>query len=121
MIIFQCKECGLPISVPLEELKDEGLLCLEDGKPLLPRGKFFHWPKDAGHVSADHYEFNVDDLTNVKDHTEPGRWNGCCGPDGLDGPNQLCLNGHEVGAKCADCWMPHSFSIPPELVHVKST
>ncbi|MEH7098472.1 hypothetical protein [Neobacillus vireti] len=50
---------------------------------------------------------NLKDLINSHYHPDAGRLNGCCGCDGLDGINRVCVNNHEIGTENSDCWMPH--------------
>ncbi len=45
---------------------------------------------------------NPADLINTIDHRL--RISGCCGMSGFDGPNKLCINGHEIATEHADCW-----------------
>ena len=40
----------------------------------------------------------------------PGRRNGCCGLDGMDGPNRICRCGAEIGTEQSDCWTWHIFT-----------
>jgi hypothetical protein len=48
------------------------------------------------------------DRRNLSRHANLARLNGCCGLDGLDGPNQLCACGAEVATEKSDCWMAHA-------------
>ena len=61
---------------------------------------------------------NLADLVGTKHHSERSRRNGCCGLDGLDGPNLICVNGHEVGTEKSDCWMPHAAVLLETVVSV---
>jgi hypothetical protein len=57
---------------------------------------------------------NPDDLTEAIRPTNKGkRLRGCCGYDGLGGPNQLCRCGNEVGTRQNDCWTPLVFIPQP--------
>jgi hypothetical protein len=40
---------------------------------------------------------------NLKDHPDTSRFYGCCGSDGSNGLNKLCVNGHEVATEFSDC------------------
>jgi len=51
---------------------------------------------------------NLADLVGTRPSPDGRRLSGCCGRDGLDGPNLVCVNGHEVGTEKSDCWMPHA-------------
>ena len=90
-----------------------------DGEPLLAtgfyvihqaRGELFYHCEDGDYV------VNLTDMQNTKHHPNRSRLNGCCGLDGCDGVNTLCINGHEVGTEHSDCWMPHFMALPPGLV-----
>ena len=59
---------------------------------------------------------NLQDAINTKHHSDRRRLNGYCGPAGFDGPNIVCINGHEVGTEHSDCWMPHVLELMRELV-----
>jgi hypothetical protein len=41
-----------------------------------------------------------------------------CGLDGMDGPNLVCVNGHEIGTEKSDCWMPHAAVLLDSIVRV---
>jgi hypothetical protein len=51
-------------------------------------------------------------------HSELHRLAECCGLDGMDGPNFVCVNGHEIGTEMSDCWMPHAAILLDSVVHV---
>jgi hypothetical protein len=59
---------------------------------------------------------NLADMQNTRHTSNSSRLNGCCGPDGCDGPNTLCLCGVEIGTERSDCWMPTSLSFVPAMV-----
>ncbi len=47
-------------------------------------------------------------LTNLEDeklidHSDSGKFSGCCGSSGSNGVNKLCKNGHEVATETSDC------------------
>jgi hypothetical protein len=95
----------------LAELTNPSLICLEDGQPYLPPGLVAiangtHFPK--GHIVT-----SLGDLMNTANHPDYRRLNGCCGLDGMDGINTICVEGHEVGTACADCWMSHAIHFDP--------
>lgn len=87
-----------------------------DGAPALPAGftrvvgpnpEVWHSLKEGDFV------VNLGDLRDTK---PTGLRNGCCGPDGLDGPNLACANGHPVGTEVADCWTAHFAHLDPSRV-----
>jgi hypothetical protein len=42
--------------------------------------------------------------------------NGCCGSDGLDGPNRACLCGAIVATEWGDCWTQSEVRFLPDAV-----
>jgi hypothetical protein len=102
--VFTCPVCHVAITRPLLPLRPDQSICLEDGKPAVPKG-FFGINKQEYWSVAGHVLVNLGDLVGTE---HSGGNNGCCGLDGLDGPNLVCANGHEVGTEKSDCWMPHA-------------
>lgn len=41
---------------------------------------------------------------------------GCCGSDGMDGPNRACLCGNLVATEWSDCWTVHEVRFIPDAV-----
>ncbi len=69
---------------------------MEDGTDAVPPGYFGittpdYWNNGGGRVPV-----NLSDLVGTKHHDDLHRLNGCCGLDGCDGPNVVCLQGHET-------------------------
>lgn len=101
-LTLRCATCGVVITRRLEPTTE--LLPGGDREPLVPGFRI---------VEVDP-EFDVwstapvgDWLVNKEDLLgclEGGVRNGCCGVDGLDGPNLLCPNGHFVATEVGDCW-----------------
>lgn len=115
--IFECPTCHKAITRPLLPLKLDQFVSREDRKPLVPQGFFAinskeYWTADGRFV------VNLADLVGTKRHSDSGRLNGCCGLDGLDGPNLLCVDGHEVGTEKSDCWMPHAAVLLESVIGV---
>lgn len=51
------------------------------------------------------YVLNPVDLTDAVRHHRRGRLNGCCDPEGMDGPNLICGGcGTDVATQESDCW-----------------
>jgi hypothetical protein len=106
MKIF-CKKCGIALSNEIKELKDKNLVDGRYNEPLFPEGyfcsnqetlnEFFTEPNDL-------LVINRNDLINAIDHTDLSRVQGCCGLHGMDGPNKMCINGHEIATELSDCW-----------------
>jgi hypothetical protein len=116
-MILRCAKCHDAISREIAELQDVSRLSIQDGSEHLPQG-FYRIATAEDDVIWREGEFilNLQDLTNTARHPDYRRANGCCGCDGLDGMNIVCLNGHEIGTECSDCWMPHYAHIPQDTV-----
>ena len=71
--------------------------------------------------ATDEFIVNLSDLRNICYHPNRKRTNGCCGLDGCDGRNLICINGHEIGTERSDCWHPHSASLDPSCVVLKAS
>jgi len=91
-----CKTCNVQVSKVLAELSDDSELCFEDGQEMIKEGQFFVSKGDEFDVEVGNYIVNIKDLTNTKLTNDLSRLNGCCG-----------LDGHEIGTKRTDCWMPY--------------
>lgn len=50
--------------------------------------------------------------------TPSGLRQGCCGPDGMDGPNFSCLCGNVLGTEWGDCWTMAEVRFLPTAVLV---
>lgn len=59
-----------------------------------------------------------DDVVDLRRHPDPGRLNGCCRLDGLDGPNLVCGGcGAEIATEQSDCWVSwHDLRLQPNAV-----
>jgi hypothetical protein len=117
MIVY-CKECGLPLTQELKEYTGK-ILGLGDGQDLIQRGYYAFSCNNNYTDTEKKIAINTKDLINTKNHSNPSRLNGCCGLDGGDGPNKICLNGHEVATEKSDCWMPHEVLFENEKTYMK--
>src|SRR5690242_11715708 len=105
---IMCGTCGLPIAGPLAHLTDLTLVNSADEAPLIPSGTYvvageLKGVYEATWVPKDAVLMNRAD---VQDLQEVGNREGCCGPDGMGGPNLACRLGHPVAVEMADCWTP---------------
>ena len=109
-IIFKCAICNIALTKQLSELEYKSQLQEEDGCDHIPLG--FYAVEDGEYYSQakGQYVVNLKDLINTKHHPDPKRLNGCCGLDGCDGMNTICINGHEVGTERSDCWIAHAIT-----------
>lgn len=114
LFILQCGQCGVALTRPLPLLHDTRLLCKEDGEPYVPKG--YLWCSTGDDYPVGDWVIHLEELINAGFLPNGRHMSGCCGPSGLDGPNRVCANGHEIGTECSDCWMPHAIHLPPTLV-----
>lgn len=111
-----CQNCKIEISKQVTELKDLNLLNKNDREDYIPEGFFIVANGEAYIETKGLIIINIKDLINSNYHPDNRRLNGCCGQDGLDGVNRVCLNNHEIGTEKSDCWMPHYITLHPDLV-----
>ncbi|MBA3680342.1 MAG: hypothetical protein H0W73_04005 [Bacteroidetes bacterium] len=111
----------MDVTPTLELLKDVTMLKEGDNEDFVPKG-YYHILTEA----TEYYTgltkeivINKNDIINFKYHANRSRLNGCCGLDGCDGINLVCLNGHEVATEKSDCWMPHAVIFENHLVLLK--
>lgn len=111
-----CRTCQLEISKEVNPMPDLNQLSFDDGRDYIPEG-FYLIDDNKMHLDLkDAIIINLKDLVNSKRHSNSSRLNGCCGMDGLDGMNRVCLNNHEIGTEKSDCWMSHFVALNPEMV-----
>lgn len=121
-MFFMCAECKTPITKSVAFTSDEPpKVEEEDGwVDYPPRGLFavgdpLGWRPELYPGMPGYYVFNISDVINTT--REGGRTIGCCGSDGMNGLNILCVNGHELGVEFSDCWQVyHYIHVPPEKV-----
>jgi len=127
--IFTCATCGraltrevtqlaeLPVAKQTDEISYEPTLAVgtwaidpeprlrtADGEPASTSGCLVINPEDA---------------RDLKPHPEPRRSSGCCGHDGLDGPNCICPGcGAAVATLSDDCWTLVELRFEPDAVRV---
>ncbi len=115
-IIFKCKKCEVKISNPLVGPIGPSKMNYEDEKPHVEIGYYGIVDENFRIEFKNEFIINLEDKINVKYTNDPKKTNGCCGYDGTDGMNTLCINGHEIGTECSDCWMPHGLVLNRERV-----
>lgn len=127
---LSCRGCGAPLSgrIEIPPVADpaEAGVSFEDGKPLTRAGVAFNssqpmlWSADEGqtaplHFAPQHWLHPLDVDASVEPVDNPCRLNGCCGLDGLNGPNMRCRNCKaEVGTRQNDCWTCDVFIPEPD-------
>lgn len=115
LTVFVCPVCEQAISRPVAPLPHEMTVNVEHGEPAVPAGYFAQSRNDLYANSDGCTLLNLTDLVGTKHHPDLGRNQGCCGRDGCDGPNLLCLRGHEIGTERSDCWMAHAAIVLPAI------
>ena len=113
---FYCAKCHLPITNEIQKVNGLYVLNEEDKEDYLPRGYFIVSNGEYFTGSEGKLLINKADLINCKEHSDSRRLNGCCGLDGMDGINKICVNGHEIGTEKSDCWHSHAVIIESEAV-----
>jgi hypothetical protein len=111
LILFKCATCGLPLTRPVRLLSE--LPAPPPGSiDLVPENCC--WRDDRPGRTYGRFLLNRKDTINTRDHDDPCRGSGCCGPSGIDGVNMMCAGGHEVATESADCWTgPHYVELEP--------
>ena len=117
-MIAKCKTCGIEVTKSLKELTNNQLLNNNDGQNFVPEG---YYVKSEG-VFMDQQEsiilIHKEDLINSNYHSSERRLNGCCGYNGLDGMNRICLQNHEIGTEYSDCWMSHKIALSLDCIDI---
>lgn len=117
-VYIVCKQCGAHLSEELR-LADGSECNTEDGKAYVPRGTTIQNDDLFFHQNVGGYIANVEDVLHTELTKDASRLSGCCGFDGMDGPNLLCDQcGAEVATKKTDCWMPHCVLFEPNATNV---
>lgn len=107
---FACRGCGLALTGVLREVDlpvPTGERSWDSPTPLLAAGTYaLDADTGDGQTVAPVVVLHPDDLSGVVPHPDRGRSSGCCGHDGLDGPNRVCGGcGTEVATLRDDCWV----------------
>ncbi|MBA9078664.1 hypothetical protein [Rufibacter quisquiliarum] len=115
----KCGKCGIELTEELESLDDTTLLNETDEQSYVPIGKLFISDGEYYTGTEGKIIINCADLKNAKNHPDIIRLQGCCGLDGLNGNNKVCINGHEVGTEKSDCWIAHGVILEREFVVIE--
>jgi len=125
-----CRRCGARLSAAVVETDADVLVPqVQAGQPTVPTGRFAREPgatgerhatgrrvlaRDAEASSGGRLVLHPDDACHVR---PLGNDHGCCGSDGLDGPNRACARcGAVVGTARTDCWTPLEVRFLPRAV-----
>lgn len=123
-----CNACGARLTgaLDVQSGKDPSVSSpkIVDREPLTPQGTAYksYEPMVRSYGGptepldfAPQYWVNPADLADeVRLTKRLQRLNGCCGLAGLDGPNQLCTCGEEIGTLRTDCFTPLVFIPEPK-------
>jgi len=126
-----CSKCGSSLSSSLDELGVDALARdAKDRAPTVPAGSVVRDPQPVtftvtspggavrSREDAPAYALVVhpDDARRLR---SVGSDNGCCGSDGLDGPNRACSScGKLVAIARTDCWTPAEIRFLPTTVRL---
>jgi len=112
----RCRRCEATLTPPLESVAVDFEPEVTDCENLIPRGRYWiahdFLPE---HVNT-HVVIHLEDLLDLSPHPEPRRHSGCCGEDGCDGPNRICVCGEAVATVVSDCWTGYYAHFEPNLV-----
>jgi hypothetical protein len=114
-----CSKCRCPLTVDLHEVDARGVADGVCGQPWLPPDTFAidddhdtELPVHRARTIVVRPDALLDGTVVVS-----GRVNGCCGFDGMDGPNQSCANcGRVLGTARTDCWQFHEVRFKPGAI-----
>ena len=111
-----CRSCSTRLSNDLQPIgfgeRNETI-----GEEFLQRSGLMQEDGTFFHRCCGNYIAHPDDILRVKLTDDTRRLNGCCGLDGLDGPNLRCENcAAYVAVKITDCWTPHCVIFEPEAI-----
>ncbi|GAA3624219.1 hypothetical protein ACLIYM_13055 [Streptomyces fenghuangensis] len=126
--LFRCRSCRAEVTAPVREVPlphgakapcdmPRGQVC----PPRLPPGAFaaerFGEAGRGARGPRPVPVLNPGDLRGTRHTDDPARLNGCCGLDGMDGPNLLCARcGAELATESSDCWTWQQVALLPEAV-----
>jgi hypothetical protein len=105
------------VTAQLKELTNTLLLQEIDDEPFIQQGYYFISDGEYFTGTEGLVIINISDLMNCRDLPDRGRLSGCCGMDGTNGPNKVCINGHEIGTEKSDCWMANAFIFKKDAVN----
>ncbi len=112
----KCRTCKRALSAtPLRQVAAEAT-CTADRAPFVPVGCLFVSDGETFTASEGWLAIHIADGQNLSNHVDVRRLAGCCGLDGCDGPNKVCVCGAEVAIERSDCWMPHALLLDPATV-----
>ncbi|WP_343616684.1 hypothetical protein [Flavobacterium sp.] len=115
-IKIYCKECEIELTSELTEFPETNLHWEDYDQSIIEKGKF-SFLKNTG-SNKESIVVAIDDY-NLVNHSDNYRFYGCCGSDGTNGLNKLCVNGHEVATEFSDCWTGHYIEFDDDKVIIE--
>ncbi|MFF2353558.1 hypothetical protein ACFVVL_27710 [Kitasatospora sp. NPDC058115] len=103
MTLFTCANCEHPLTGDLQEAQaspaSDHLSDHRIADPRIAQGTY------ATSYDATLFILHPDDVPGTALHPNSSRRNGCCGLDGQDGPNLVCVScDADIATKESDCW-----------------
>ena len=101
-----CKKCNYLLVERLKKAQNKEVIDVDE-YDLIPIGKYI--------IISDIWNFGILEIIylinansiDLNDHYKHTKMQGCCGPSGADGLNQLCPKcSQEIGVSVADCYTP---------------
>ena len=81
-----------------------------------PPGSAVHLDEAHGDSTAGTWLLNPADVVRARLISTGTNDAGCCGSDGMDGPNRQCVCGAIVATESSDCWTAAVVSFAPGAV-----
>lgn len=119
-VVFVCAVCATDISRPVGPLPgvppipENEVGEYERMDDWVPEGRYFIEPGGMAPAGDVRNAAVLNDADVLNTERDPDAWHGCCGADGLDGPNLRCSNGHLVALQRSDCWTLNGVWLLPE-------
>lgn len=112
---------AMPAGVPCPPRMEPGTYAVDDapfGPPYVPAGDGRCRVADGPRRT---FVLAPTDVVRTVPVRDPARRNGCCGPDGMDGPNLECAGCRaQVATEVADCWTWQEVRLYPDAVRVSA-
>ena len=131
MDVFACRACGAVLTLPARQLSilPETRYADEDEVSMRPTVEQGTWAVDpaprliasdgTAASTAGCIVVHPGDASGLEPHPDRLRSSGCCGHDGLDGPNRRCASCHQdVATLSDDCWTAVELRFEPAAVNV---
>ncbi|WP_427874729.1 hypothetical protein [Flavobacterium sp. MMS24-S5] len=114
-IKIYCRECEVELTSELNEVLESTLRWEDYDQSIIAKSKF-SFLKNIESNKND-IVVAIDDY-NLINHADKNRFYGCCGSDGTNGLNKLCINGHEVATEFSDCWTGHYIEFDDDKIFI---